>query len=175
MKLWQKAHDLATRLALRIEVRAAFAAAHGQTGEAVLEGLLEGQELEDALGHARVEAEASLVRADRIVVLHAPSALHADVPVVVLPADAEAHHAVRLGDTPQDLRVVVDLLVGDVLEDIARHLVDGLLELCLSGITPLQALHELLEIDVVRYGHGIPPQGGPNGTPAREWDDEQPF
>ena len=122
-----------------------------------------------------MEAEAAFVRADRIVVLHTPAALHADIPVVVLPADAEAHHAVWLGDTPQDLFVVVDLPVGDVVEDIACHLVDGLLELWLSRVAPLQALHELLEIDVVRYGHGILPQGGPNGAPARDWDDEQPF
>ena len=125
------------------------------------------------MGHARVKTEASLVGANSIVVLHAPAALHADVPVVVLPADTEAHHAVWLGDAPQDLSVVVDFLVGDVVEDIARHLVDGLLELCLSGITPLQALHELLEIDVIRYGHRVPLKEARAGLPPGR--EEQPF
>ena len=42
-----EAHDLAVALALGIEVGAALAAAHRQAGQRVLEGLLEGEELED--------------------------------------------------------------------------------------------------------------------------------
>src|SRR6201999_3053731 len=52
------AHDLAVALALRVEVGAAIAPAHRQAGERVLEGLLEGEELEDRLVDAGVEADA---------------------------------------------------------------------------------------------------------------------
>src|SRR5690606_13568991 len=59
-----KAHHFALALALRIEVRAALAAAHGQRSQGVLEDLLEGEELEYAKVHRRVEAQAALVRAN---------------------------------------------------------------------------------------------------------------
>jgi hypothetical protein len=49
MKRLAEAHDLAVALALGIEVRPALAGAHRQAGQAVLEGLLEREELEDAL------------------------------------------------------------------------------------------------------------------------------
>ena len=42
-----EAHDLVVALALGIEIGAALAAAHRQAGQRVLEGLLEGEELED--------------------------------------------------------------------------------------------------------------------------------
>ena len=47
-----EAHHLALALSLRIEVRAALAAAHRQTGERILERLLEAEEFENAQGHA---------------------------------------------------------------------------------------------------------------------------
>ena len=43
-----EAHDFVVRLALRVEVRAAFAAADGHARERVLEELFEAQELDDA-------------------------------------------------------------------------------------------------------------------------------
>ena len=62
-----EAHDLAVALALRIEVAAALAAAHGEGGEGVLEHLLEAEELDDGRGDARMEAQAALVGAYRAV------------------------------------------------------------------------------------------------------------
>ena len=66
-----EAHDFAVALALRVEVRAALAAAHGKRGEGVLEDLLEGEELEHAEVDARMEAQAALVGADGAVHLDA--------------------------------------------------------------------------------------------------------
>lgn len=51
-------------------------AAHGEGGEAVLEDLLEAQELDDGEGDGRVEAQASLVGPDGLVELHAVPAVH---------------------------------------------------------------------------------------------------
>ena len=137
------------RFTLWIEVRAAFTATHGQAGQAVLERLLEGEEFEHALGHAGVEANAALVGSDRVIVLHPPSALHADITLVVLPTDADTDDSVRLGDAPEDLVLVVFLLVLDVAEDVLSHFLDGLNELRLTGIALLDARDELLEVDVV--------------------------
>ncbi len=74
-----EAHDLGVGLALGVEVGAAFAAAHGQGGEGVLEHLLEGQELEDAQVDGGVEAQAALVRADGRVHLDAEAPVHLDL------------------------------------------------------------------------------------------------
>src|SRR5690606_29834456 len=104
------AHHLAVGLALRVEIGPALAAAHREAGERILEGLLERQELEHALVHARMEAQPALVRADRVVVLDAVTALHADVAGIVLPADAERNDAVGLGNAAQNLRGLVNLL-----------------------------------------------------------------
>ena len=149
MKLWQKRMISRSRLALGIEVRPALAAAHRQAGERVLEGLLEGEELEHALVDARVEADAALVGPDRVVVLDAVAALDAHAAVVVLPADAEADHAVGLGDAAQDLLGVVGLLVLDEAEDVLGHFLHRLDELRLVRIALLDAFHEGRKIDVV--------------------------
>jgi hypothetical protein len=53
-------HHFIVALALGVEIAAAFATAHGQGGEAVLEGLLEAQELQDAEVHAGVETQPPL-------------------------------------------------------------------------------------------------------------------
>jgi hypothetical protein len=81
-----EAHDLAVALALGVEVRPALAGAHRQAGQAVLEGLLEREELEHALRHRRVEPQAALVRADAVRVLDAVAAVDLDLALVVLPA-----------------------------------------------------------------------------------------
>src|SRR5690606_12456026 len=49
-------HDLAVGAALGVEVAAALAAAEGETGQRVLEDLLESEELDRAEEHGRVEA-----------------------------------------------------------------------------------------------------------------------
>src|SRR6185503_6150532 len=59
-----EAHHLAVGLALGVEVAAALAAAHGQRRQAVLEHLLEGEELQDAEVDAGVEAQPALVRTE---------------------------------------------------------------------------------------------------------------
>src|SRR5205814_328638 len=64
-------HHFTVALSFRIEIGAAFAAAHRQGSERVLKDLLEGEELQDAEIHRRMEAEAALVRTDGAVHLDA--------------------------------------------------------------------------------------------------------
>merc|ERR1719162_2242373 len=93
-----EADDLGVGLALGVEVGAALAAAHRQTGERVLEYLLEAQELKDRQVHRRVEAEAALERADGLVELGAEATVHVLDALVVDPRDAELDHALRLNN-----------------------------------------------------------------------------
>ncbi|MPM74929.1 hypothetical protein SDC9_121918 [bioreactor metagenome] len=55
-------HDLIVAFPFRIEVASSLSAAHCEPGQAVLECLLEGKELEDGEVYRRVEPQATLVR-----------------------------------------------------------------------------------------------------------------
>ena len=80
-----EAHDFAGALALGVKVRAALAAAHGQRGQCVLEGLLKRQELEHREVDRGVKAQAALVGANGHAVLDAVAAVDLHGSVVVCP------------------------------------------------------------------------------------------
>jgi hypothetical protein len=148
-----KTHHLVVGFALDVEIRTAFCASHWQPGEAVLESLFEREKLQNAEIDTGMEAQPPFVRTDRVVVLHAIAAVDTDIAVVVFPADPEHDNAIRLGDTPQDLFLVIDLLVIDVIEDVGRDLVDSLVEFCLVRVATLQPSHELVQVDVIGDSH----------------------
>ncbi len=102
-----EAHDFHVALALRIEIGTALAAAHRERREAVLEHLLEGEELQDAEVHGRVETKTALVRSDRAVHLDPEPPVHVDLSLVIDPGNAEQNHALRLDDALEDLRFSV--------------------------------------------------------------------
>mmetsp|Transcript_9948 Transcript_9948/g.30293 ORF Transcript_9948/g.30293 Transcript_9948/m.30293 type:complete len:338 (-) Transcript_9948:224-1237(-) len=99
-------HDLAVRLSLGVEVGATLAGAQRQPRESVLEGLLEGQELEDGQVDGGVEPEAALVRAASLVHLHPEAAVHALPPVVVDPRNPEDDHPLGLHHPPEGLHAL---------------------------------------------------------------------
>ena len=70
---------------LGIKVGAALAATHRETGERILESLLEAEEFQHALRHRRVKPDAALIGADRVVELHAVAAVDLHVALVVEP------------------------------------------------------------------------------------------
>ena len=95
-------HNLAVALALRVEIGTALAAADGQTGQGVLENLLEAKELDDTKVNGRVQTQTALIRTDRRVELYAVAAVHMNLAVIVDPRHAEHDLALRLGETLQD-------------------------------------------------------------------------
>ena len=97
-----EAHDLVVRLTLRVEVRTALAAAHRQCGQAVLEDLLEAQELQNACIYGRVQSQTTLVRTDCRVELYTVATVYLYVAVVVNPGYTELNHALRLNNTIND-------------------------------------------------------------------------
>ena len=141
-----EAHDLHVGLALRVEVAAALAAAHGQRGEAVLEDLLEAEELDDAEVHRRVQAQAALVGADGAVELHAETAVHLNLAVIVDPRHAEHDDALGLDDAlEQRGLLVLGMGLDDRLEGL-KHLGDGLDELGLLGVLRLHLLDDVVDV-----------------------------
>ena len=140
-----EAHHLTVALALGVEVGAALAAAHGQGGQCVLEGLLEGQELQDGQVDRRVKAQAALVGTDGGTVLDPPGTVDLDFALVVDPADAELDDAVGLDETFQK---AVACVVGVFLEEgpeAVHDFLDGLQEFGLLRIAPLDHVHEVIE------------------------------
>jgi hypothetical protein len=141
-----EAHDLHVGLALGVEVAAALAAAHGQRGQAVLEDLLEAQELDDAEVHRRMQAQAALVGPEAAVELHAVAAVHVHVALVVHPGHAEHDRTLRLDDALEQS----GLLVGGVgLDDRLQgceHLGDGLDELRLVRVLFLDLLDDVIDV-----------------------------
>ena len=139
-------HHLVVRLALGVEVRTALAAAHREGREAVLEGLLEGEELQDREVHRRVEADAALVGADGAVHLHAVAAVDLDLAPVVEPRHAEDDDPFGFGDAFQNLHPLEYGAGHDVRGQRFGHLADGLVELRFAGIARDQPGHEILDV-----------------------------
>ena len=123
-----KPHDLGIALALGIEVAAALGAAHGESGEGVLQHLLKAQELHHAFVHRGVEAQAALVGAQDAVELHAPAPVHMGHALIVGPGDAEFHHPVRVHHPFQNgVLLILGMLVDHRLQG-GEHLFHGLNE-----------------------------------------------
>src|SRR5699024_6564424 len=98
-----KAHDLALRAPLGIEVRAALAAADGQPGERVLEHLLEAEELDHAQVDRRMKTQAALVRPERRVELDPETTVDLNLAAVVDPGHPEDDLAFGLADALEQL------------------------------------------------------------------------
>ena len=143
-----EAHDLGVGLALGIEVRTALAAAHRKAGQAVLENLLKGEELEDGRVHRGVEAQTALVGTNRAVELNAEATVDLQVAVVVHPGDAELNHALWLCDALDDVAVVRVLLQHRL--EAFQNFPDRLMEFRLVGVALLDGFK-----DVVDDAHGV--------------------
>ena len=110
-------HDLGIALAAGREVAAALAAAHGQRGEGILEGLLKAQELEDRQVDRSMETKTALVGANGVVELHAVAQVGLHLALVVDPSHTEGENTVGLNHALHDfclfkLRVLVVLVLN---------------------------------------------------------------
>ena len=144
-----EAHDLVVGLALGVEVGSSLAASDGEGGEAVLEYLLESEELEDGQVDGGVEPQSALVGADGGVELDAVAAVDLHLALVVHPGDAEADDPLGF-DEPLDDAGLLDL--GPRLDDGLQGLQDllhRLEELGLVGVALLEAFVDVLQILVL--------------------------
>ena len=148
-----KTHDLSVALALGIEVAAALAAADGQTGEAVLQDLLEAQELQDGQVDGGMEPQAALIGADGGVELDTVAAVDLHLALVIYPGHPEAHHALGLHEGLDD---AVGLVLGVFIHNEIQALQDfqdGLVELFLIGVPGDDLGVYPLQILAVQHNH----------------------
>ena len=104
-------HDLAIGFAFGIKIRAAFAAADGQTGQRVFEDLLKSQEFNDTQVHRGVQTQTTLVRSNGIVELHTITGVDMGLTLVVHPRHTEHDLTIRLDQTLQQRLFAVLLFV----------------------------------------------------------------
>ena len=150
-KALAEAHHFHVALAVGVKVRAALAAAHGQGGQAVLEGLLEAQELQDALIDRGMEAQAALVGADGAVELHAVAAVHLHLTGIVHPRHTEGDDALRLHQAlDQTGLLVLGVLFHNGL-DALQHLAHSLQKLGLVGVALFQTLVNALQVFIRQH------------------------
>ena len=156
-----EAHHLVVALPARVEVRASLRAPHRQSGQTVLQDLLEAEELQHATCHGRVEAEPAFVGPDRVRELHAPGAVGVDRAVVALPGNAERDDPVRLGQPLEDLQpLVFRVVLLDERDDRLGHFPHRLVELRFPRVATAQPLHE------VRDREGPVPGVNVHGSPV---------
>ena len=144
-------HHLALGLALRVEVGAALARTHRERGQRVLEDLLEREELQQTEIDRRMEAKATLVRADRAAHLDPEPSVDLDVAPIVDPRNPEHHDALRFDRPLEDLRIDVAGVPGEGQLDRFGDLLDRLVELGLAGVLGDELRHQ--PVHVVTHGN----------------------
>jgi hypothetical protein len=110
----------------------------------VLEGLLEGQELEHRQRDRGVETDAALVGADRHAVLDAVAAVDLHLAVVVDPRHAEHDHALGLDQAVQQALLGVSGVGSDEGPQAFHHFRDGLQELRLARVAGFDVGEEIV-------------------------------
>ena len=158
-----EAHDLGVGLALGVEVGSSLTSSDGEGGEAVLEDLLESEELQDGQIDGGVEPESALVGTDGGVELDAVSAVDLDLSGVVHPGDAEHDDPLGLHE-PLDDPGLLELGPGldhglEGLED----LLDCLEELGLVCVALLETVENGFHV-LVGDCHIISPAGNTPGS-----------
>jgi hypothetical protein len=104
-----------------------------------------------------METDAPFIGSNRIVVLDPPGALHTDMALVILPADAERNDPVGLCNSPQDLRGVILLFILDKIVNILGDFGHCLDKFGLARIALLHALNKRIQVNMISNGHCTPP------------------
>ena len=138
-------HHLVVGFTLGVEVRTALAAAHRQRREAVLEGLLEGEEFQDREVHRRVEPNTSFIGTDSAVHLYAVAAVDLDLALVVEPRHAEDDDALGFGDAFEHLHLAQDGVHDDVLRQRFGNLLHRLMKFGFTGVFGNDSGHEFVD------------------------------
>ncbi|MNP03082.1 hypothetical protein D3C76_949540 [compost metagenome] len=134
-----EAHDFGVALAFGVEIRTTLATAHGQRRQRVLEGLLEGEELQDSQIHRRMETQATLVRADGAVHLDTETAIDLHLAVIVDPGHAEHDGPLRLADALKNAGAQVMRIGFKKGPQATQHFFDGLMKFRLVRVAFFQA------------------------------------
>ena len=141
-----EAHDFSIRLALRIKVGAALAAADWQGSQGILEHLLKAQELDDAQIYGWMEAQAALVRSNGTVELYAVTLVYMHLACIISPRNAEHYNALRLYDTLKNSRLLILRVLLQYRSNRSQNLFYSIVELGLAWIFSLNLCDDFFNI-----------------------------
>ena len=140
-------HNLTVRFALRVEIRAALAAADGQSGQGILEDLLKAQELDNAHIDGRMKTKTSLVRSDSAIELYTVTYIYLNLSFIVYPRNTELNLTLRLNQTLQNCLFAVLLLMRfHYRTQRLQNLFDRLMELRFARVLCYNLLNHFINI-----------------------------
>ena len=145
-KALAECHDFTVRLALRIKIGAAFAAADRQTRQAVFKDLLKSQKLQDSEVYARMETQAAFVGADCIVELYAVAAVYLHFAGVVHPCYTEADGTVGLRQALQNAGCLIFGVPCEHRLQRLQNFCDCLMEFRLSRVFLQNGLQYIIHV-----------------------------
>ena len=148
-KALAETHDLGIRLAVGVKVSAAFAAAHGQAGQAVLEALLKAEELQDRQVDRGVEPQTALVGADGRVELHTVAAVDLYLTGIVHPRHTEHNHALGLDQALNQTGLLILRMSRNNGLQALKDFLNRLQKLLLLGVALCKALIYTLQISIL--------------------------
>ena len=143
-----ESHHLGVALAARREVATALAATHGERGEGVFECLFKSKELQNAEVHGTVEANASFVGTNAVVVLHAIAHVRLHFPFVVHPVHAELIDAVGNAEAFDEFRLLKFGVFVVLFFNGSKNLLHSLMILRLVGETSFNFVQNFLSFHV---------------------------
>ena len=149
-------HHLVVRLAVRIEVRAAFAAADGKSRQRIFEHLLKREEFQNIKRYARMKAQSALIGAHRARHLHTIAAVDLNLALIVHPRHAERYDALRLDHTLEDLMRLVLRMLFEERHNRGQNLFHRVLEMRLIRVTFGYEIENIIDI-LLHVGHDKSP------------------
>ena len=141
-----EAHYLHLALALGVEVRAAFAAANGESGQRIFEYLLEAEKFYNAHVDRGVEAQTAFIRTYRAVELNSVAAVCVNLARVVRPRDAENRRPLRLNEPFEQRPILICPVRLDNRANGIENLRRSLNELRLSRVLLLNVKYHVVNI-----------------------------
>ena len=141
-----EAHYLHLALALGVEVRAAFAAADGESRQRIFEYLLEAEKFYNAHVDRGMEAQTAFIRTYRAVELNSVAAVCVNLARVVRPRDAENRRPLRLNEPFEQRPILICPVRLDNRANGIENLRRSLNELRLSRVLLLNVKYHVVNI-----------------------------
>ena len=148
-----KTHHLVVAFSLGVEICSSLSAAHRQSGQTVLERLLKAQELQHAQGNSWVKSQAAFIGPNRVIELHTPSSVDANIAFIISPSNTKRQHAVRFSHSFKDLILKVNRMFIYERHHSRNEFLDRLMKLWLAWIAFNQPCHETINITALLHPH----------------------
>jgi len=137
-------HDFSIALSNGVEISTTLTTAERQHGQAVLENLLETEELQHGLVHLGVETETAFVSTEGGIVLDTITEVHLGLTLIVNPNNAELEDTIGLDKTLDNLSSLVLRMLVIFFFNSLQDLTNGLQVLVFARMFGFQVSHNFV-------------------------------